>query len=120
MVKIDSLMQGGSIRGVVDLGGRQVEYEYVLLNVDSLILVKITRNTTLSLEKKLPSTTTVLKLNSGRNNSSGSSISKTNKWKKMSPRQKIWTPTMKTTPIMTTLRKIIQIEAQKGLSEART
>jgi hypothetical protein len=28
VVKMDSLMKGGSVRGVVELGGRQVEYEY--------------------------------------------------------------------------------------------
>jgi hypothetical protein len=28
MVKMDSLLQGGSVRAVIDLGGRKVEYEY--------------------------------------------------------------------------------------------
>lgn len=29
VVKMDSLMKGGSVRGVVELGGKQVEYEYL-------------------------------------------------------------------------------------------
>lgn len=113
-------MKGGSIRGVVELGGKQVEYEYFWLNLDNLILVKITRTTTPSLEKKLASILPVHKLKSDKSTFSDTSTSRMNKWKNKTEMLMMRTLTMRTIPTTTTLMKKTLIEARKVWLEEST